>query len=1631
MKRRSKRFLSLFLAAPMTLSMVVQPVYGLPAENPSAETSVVKEEATNATVETGEANTETEATEATSGQTSAPKKTVIVREDYNTYTINANDIDVSGIDGTPSVPEEGAELDESDPVINTVEEELSNMTVLNEDGESIPLTEEQIQTVLYLFQQYQSQQKEHADVLGIQNPFFLSYNDSEDGLGVLGEMLVLAEVSVEDVRSGNYSYEELVGMIQSFTYGDKFGVEYYSNVIKEKRDAALKAVKDSGAKTDAQKLLVLNDWLAQENSFDMAYIMNMDKEDPVMVAAEPQQNEHYQEMYDTVYADAEEQITKQFHDQFYNGIVAQLRQQYYENAIWNIIYQNAYDQYVAQKGETEETPEEGGTEETPEEGGTEETPEEGGAEETPEEGEDQEPAPTAEEGETEEKDPEADEYAKGVADQFMEDNADAIAEDAPGFVEENFGPEAAAQLEAGADAFIEQAETEGIEVDPENAPGYKMTIEQMTQQQMEETQLEDLGGMTANEAIPVYAKQMTEGIVGGILGYWNGNHIGVFSAEKSVCLGYAKAYAYLIQCMYPEYYGVNGADTDMTVAANWKEPKDIYYDEEGNLDPANAAYNVDLVRISFNTEVSMYGEAQPNFTSVHFWNAVKVNGTWYYVDPCYTDVYSETMSRDRVETDGFINHMYYLFSHSSTVEMYDGYYDEIATLYGDLATDKTYEDAWVARVKSNVYSDGNYFYYAYDSSDLITMLEDSNNDNFDTDEAENIDYKIVRHEITDTDKADIGETDYQALVELNYKENEDDETSVSRVYNPETGELEENELVTKLYAQHEEERGNYPSLNITAVYYNNKVYFNLSNCILSYDVESGAVAVVKEYNTVYAERDTTVAYGGMAFNLTDDESVVNKVVEITDADGNTHQDKFGFKLENHPLTGISLKDDGTLYINIATNLSLIAGKDPHNCEDQSSYGYQFEESNYNESYNRYFSDNGDFSDEQMEQMGYEKEVNDNDEFMWVANVLDTQSMSHLAGDSHSYEAVTVEPYCGRNGYTENRCTTCGAVEEGSRVETEDTALAHHYIHFDEEFYTKDNGGNWNADDCYVCTVCGFSISEPKEPSENSGSMGGDSYEERMAEYEKKKAIWDEAVETAGHTYVPTDAQWSEDSTSVTFSALECDSVCPERKDTLDCLLGDDTIAVTLNEAATAEAAVTGHEGECTTGTTVVYTASGEAEGYKYNATNKVKQEPGKHSYEGEFTWTEVTDNEGNGTGEYEATATLTCAVCGDVQENVKATVTKDEENSVAPACETEGKDVFTATAVAKNEDGEEIGSATGTKEVVLPANGHHYVDGICDVCGAEEPLLDAPVIESVYSKKQDTAKVTWTKLEKAEGYQIWRAASPDASEADWSLIKTIKGDDVEKYTKDGTMQYTNVNLTVGQTYYYKVRAFKVKSGATDANDEASRNYSEFSEVKYMPAAVVFDNLYSNSTSRVRILWNEISGAHGYQIWRKGEDGEYKIVKTLGDKGNTLTDDQGATTAYSNTGLEAGKTYTYKMRAFAIPEEGTKVFGTYSDEFTVAVMPEAPKLSGSSNKAGRATLTWNKVTGAAGYQVWMSTSKDGAYSIVKSITNDLTTSYTKNDLQSETTYFFKLRAYTEVDGKKTFSAYTDSVMVTVK
>lgn len=980
-----------------------------------------------------------------------------------------------------------------------------------------------------MFQQYLDFWYENEDVLGVQLPFYLNSNDNgEDDLGILGQMLVLAGVSVDDVRNGNYGYNDLTGMIMNFQYGDSLGVKYYGADVEAARDAALKAVAASGAETEAQKLLVLNTWLAQHNTFDMSYIMNqMDPSNPVMAAEDAQPHEHYQDVYNVLNAVYTEQLTAQFRTQFTTSLV-------YMGTVKNI--QKAI--YLEQEMSSEE--------------------------------------------------------AETAAQDFVNSNSVAINGNPEGFIRQTY-PKQAEEIIAKAKEQIANPSDDVIAV-----------VDQM----MATQEVPELGNMTANEAIPIYADQAAAGLTTGVLGYWQGNHIGALAEGASVCMGYAKALAYLVQCMHPEIYLKDGA-TDVGNPENWNLPTDVYeFDEAtGSVKAGEGAYNVDMVRITFQAAVSMYGVPQPDFSSDHFWNAVKLeNGQWYYIDPCYTDVWSEVMIRDRVETDGAMNHTYFLISDDSLRNMFSGNYDEdtgIVTLYDNLANHKDYEDSWISRINSNVYSDGNYFYYLYNSTDLISMMEayqESDNNNYgELMEMNNADIKIVRHKITSADAGTDGDTNYETLIDFTHKDTEDAEESYVAVRNA-SGQLMRNEMLTELYAQFKAEQEVYPSISITPVYSNGKVYFNLSNCILSYDLSSCEVVKVKEYNTVYAKRDDTVAFGAMAFDMVD---------SAEDAD---------FTFENHPIAGIALKDDGQLYVDIATNLSYIAGRpDQHDYasttdeEGNRYYGYEYEETNYNSDYNSYANaeaEDSGMNDDFLEQIGYKAQTNDNDEFMWVANVVDTLDMAHFAGDSHNYVYTRVAATCGRDAYTENRCAECGAIEPGTRTVAEGSALNHHFVSFNEEYNTSDseiapNGKEptgdqvsaedavWNEGSSYVCVVCGAAVSqdEPEEPDETDiiYRQGYMDFDSAYAKYQRDHALWELASAAYDqHTYEPVNAVWTDngDGTgTVTFRELQC-VICGDRK--LDCLQDNADIRVTLSREYELDCTVEVIESTCE-GTTKVYT----------------------------------------------------------------------------------------------------------------------------------------------------------------------------------------------------------------------------------------------------------------------------------------------------------------------------------------------------------------------------------------------------------------------------------------------------------
>ena len=1377
------------------------------------------------------------------------------------YTISIPTINFQGANA--AVAEQMAkdvEIDESDPAIQSLRKALEEVEIVggeagtesNEsnistadlyeadeaDGQETTqkLTDEQIDTVVKQYQNYLNQWADNANVLGVQNPFFLDFNDDTDGLGILGEMLALDGKTVQDVRDGKVKYDDLTGMIFTFTYGDKLGIEYYGKDVTNAREEALAAVTASGAQTKAQKLLVLNDWLAHNNTFDMSYIMNSGKEsddDKPMIAKDPQKQEHEDDVYNAIYEVYEPQIKQNFHDQIFAGIENNLRTQFYEKAIQQAVYEQALG-----KAESEATDEEKAA-------------------------------------------------AKEQAEGYIKQNKEAIDKDPDGYVRTNFGEDAANQMKTKADAFIKDAEENGVEVDPENAPGYKMTVEQITQQQLEsDDKAVDVDGdnqpdLSFKEAIPMYAQQAATGMTTGVINYWEGSQFGAFGMGTSVCLGYSKAYTYLVQCLDKDIYL---KDTNAGYdSSNWKTAKELYY-TDGKLDTSKN-YTVDLVRISFQSDVTMYGEEQEDFGSDHYWNAVKVDGQWFYVDPCYTDVYTEVMSRDRVETDGDMNHTYFLFSDTSARKLYDGNFSSLRSLYENEATDKTYETAWMARAASNVYYADGYAYYMYDSTDLFDRVNSSSMNQ----SQKAAEYKIVRHKLTEKDAGD-GDSDYETLINFTDKENDDDDDTFVSVLKD--GKMVKNDLLTKLYAQFVDEQSIYPSIGLTAALYTDgKIYFNVSNDIVSYNPADGAVAVVKEYNTVSAKRDNTKLFGGMAFTT-------------------TSKDSADFTVTNHPIAGLTVKGD-KLIVSIGTNFAFISGKSK--LLDHSSYGYEFEETDYNPTYTNY--------KKYQQFMG--SQSNDNDEFMWSANFVDTVDLKTLTGTSHNYETVSVPATCGRDAFTEERCSDCGLIKDGTRVEKENTAHEHHYIKFHEVYYTKTDGVKNEADN-YVCPECGACITEPVKSK----------YEQANSTYEKRKAIWDAAIknEAEGHTYVPTDAKWSDDYSTVTFQNLTCES-CADKIDKLDCLLSSDdnatnkanrdSINKTLDKAVTVDAKMVSHAGTCDEGVTAVYKAADKTEdGVKYLVSTEVKGEAGQHTYSDvKFNWdaAAIKDDDGNITGyktdQKEGTSVtvdeVKCSVCGEVQKNVSVSVVKDTDAYKAPTCEEAGKDVYVAT-VTSTDDNTVL--AKETKEVAIAKLGHKYGDPV------------------------------WSDWEEKDGKWTTTATFTCANDATHVQTPEVKIDSetVEKatYTKEGKVVYT-ASVT-----------------SPDGKKVVNPTTKEVVVEKERLAAV--ENLKaSSSVGKVKLTWSEVKDAEGYLIYGiRGGGNKYGYIgmtsKTSFVDVKALTSDYNYYWVFAYCKDENGKMYP-----------GLTAHYVYGKAQKCAAVTD---LKASSVKGG-VKLTWTKSAGAEGYLVY--------------------------------------------------------------
>ena len=162
-------------------------------------------------------------------------------------------------------------------------------------------------------------------------------------------------------------------------------------------------------------------------------------------------------------------------------------------------------------------------------------------------------------------------------------------------------------------------------------------------------------------------------------------------------------------------------------------------------------------------------------------------------------------------------------------------------------------------------------------------------------------------------------------------------------------------------------------------------------------------------------------------------------------------------------------------------------------------------------------------------------------------------------------------------------------------------------------------------------------------------------------------------------------------------------------------------------------------------------------------------------------------------------------------------------------------------------------------------------------------------------------------------------------------------------------------------------------------------------------------------NQMKLSWNKISGAKGYELSRYNPDkNKWYVVKTTGQ------------TSYRVKGLSTGTIYKYRVRAYTL-SGSKKIFGEYSKYLKTATTPRQPALTAKVSSTTSVKLSWKKGTKADGFAIYMKTG-NGKFTRIKNA-SAASTAYTKTKLKKEKVYQFKMRGYKKVGETKIYGNYS--------
>ena len=290
-----------------------------------------------------------------------------------------------------------------------------------------------------------------------------------------------------------------------------------------------------------------------------------------------------------------------------------------------------------------------------------------------------------------------------------------------------------------------------------------------------------------------------------------------------------------------------------------------------------------------------------------------------------------------------------------------------------------------------------------------------------------------------------------------------------------------------------------------------------------------------------------------------------------------------------------------------------------------------------------------------------------------------------------------------------------------------------------------------------------------------------------------------------------------------------------------------------------------------------------------------------------------------------------------------------------------------------------VGTTTGTSLTYTGAkSGYTYTFTVRCVNAEETAFTSAYnatgwkqtyVAQPNVTKFENTAsgvKITWGPVNGADKYRVFVKTS-----SGWATVGTTTGTSL-----------TWTGAKSGCTYAFTVRCLN----AAETAFTSSYHPTGWKQTYVAQPSI---SKFENTASGIKITWGAVNGAGKYRLFVKTSTGWATVGTTTG-------------TSLTYTGAKSGYTYTFTVRA--LNSAGTAFVSSFNATGWKQTYVAMPSISKFENTASGIKITWNAVSGAGKYRVYVKTSTGWA-----TVGTTTGTNLTYTGAKSGYTYTFTIRA----------------------